>query len=131
MLFKKRFSLRRNAVKEALSIVGDNTIKVNQLCDPSCGAIRNRGDHDAAIAVSNEDYVCEILHLQYPEHISDVRLKISFTGRKVRPLAESRECRGVDVASCRVQGVADSVPTPAAVPGTVHQDEGCHAVFPN
>jgi len=61
---------------------------------------------------------------QLVDNVVDVRREIDAIGQQVRTLAQTRQRRRKDTMSLRGEAVRHALPTPAAMAGTMHQDEG-------
>ena len=67
---------RRSHVGERLALPWVRRIEIDQLADARERAIGNSGDHHAAIAVTDQDHVGEVLIPKHAQDIGDVRVQI-------------------------------------------------------
>ncbi len=118
--------LRWHEVELRLTVHRDVTVQVDELRQAVGRTIRRPGDDHAAVAVSDEDDVSEVLVVENPHHVGYVRVEVDVRASEMRALAESREGRGEDIVAGFAQERAYPSPGVRSGPGSVHDDERCH-----
>ena len=98
--------------------------------DPIRHRIRGAADHAAAIGMAAEDHLVELLPADQIDDIIDVHLKIDLARQQVASFAHAGERRREHMMALIEKRAPDPCPAPAAVPGTVHEDECRHLLFP-
>src|SRR5206468_1759217 len=86
--------------------------------------------HAAAIGMATEDHPVELLPADKVDDVVHVPLKIDAPRQGVALLRHAAERRREHLMPPIAKRAPDSRPAPAAVPGTVHQNEGCHPCLP-
>ena len=114
-------------VGERLAVEGIGGVEEHQAPD----AVRHRvgcaRDHHAAVAVSDQDHVSQVLECEHRCNVLDVTVQIHISIQQVGPLAQAGHGRCVDDVSLRLQDAGYSLVAPAAVAATMHEHIGRHA----
>jgi hypothetical protein len=88
---------RRRYGGERLAVDGCRGVQVDEVADPVDGPVGGTGDHHAPIAVANQDRVAQFLEVQQVDDVGDVAVQVDTAAKQVRPLAQTRQGRGVNL----------------------------------
>ncbi len=119
-----------HCVVQALAVVEDECVEVHHCAQPVRDAIGHARDHAAAIRVAAQHDVGQVLPADQIHDVGDVRLERDLRGDQVRALANACQGGREHVVVRALQRAAHALPTPAAVPGPVHENEGGHRFSP-
>ena len=90
----------------------------------TCGRLGGgAGDHHAAIAVTDEDRVLELVHVQEPGDVVHIGREVDLGTRQVGAVSEPGQARREDQVPRLPQQARHPRPAPPTVPGTVNEDE--------
>jgi len=98
--------------------------------EPLGSALSSPCNDHAAIAVSHQDYLMEVLVLEHAHYVLDVSIQIDRGVAQVGPLTEPGERGRENTVSCCLQQRCDPTPAPSPDPPTMHQQERAHVLFP-
>lgn len=85
-----------------------------------------RGDHDAGVAVADQQHVARLLGIDRRQHVLHVHGEIDAGRAQVGPVATAGERHRVRLASRRPQRRPHPLPHPRTAPGAVHQHDRLH-----
>src|SRR5215217_7428288 len=119
-------SLGRNEVEHTLAVFWYPSIQIHQMGELLSHDLSNRRYYYPAIAVADKHHVLEVLVLDHPEDILHVRVQPVYAAQQVRTLPEAGESRCVHLMATSFQMRDHSLPTPSALPATVHKHECRH-----
>ena len=116
----------RIEIDEAYAVRQRRGVDVDQLRKLLCESIRDCCDHQAGVAVADEDDVGQSFVLDQVEDVGDVRVEIDLRIAQVLSFAESSERHRMDFMTVGSQRLRDGVPGPSAEPESGNQHERCH-----
>jgi len=96
----------------------------------SWGARRGPRDHHAPIRVAHQDDLVQILPLDQPGDVLDVRAESDFRGCKVVTVGHAGKARRDDAMPFKLEQLSHRLPLPSAGPGSVHEEEHAHSAAP-
>ncbi len=81
--------LVRHEIQDGVALTRQLGIEVDQLGHTGREPVRCPGNHRSAVAVTDQHDLAQILELDDPDHVPDVRLQVHLRARQVRPLAQT------------------------------------------
>lgn len=93
------------------------------MADTAGGTVGSPGDDHAAMTVTDQDRVVQVLVLQHGNDVVDVTVEIDVGSEQVGPLAEARQRGGVDLVPFGSQDAGQRLEAPPAVPTAVNQND--------
>src|ERR1700677_560602 len=89
--------------------------------------VRDARDHHAGVGMAAEHEISQLLPMDEIEHIHYMGLQVYALGKQVRALTDARERRREHLMPLLLQGLADTLPAPAAVPSPMNQNKRGHS----
>src|SRR5258708_14683411 len=120
-LFSK---LRGIQIEPRLSVRGHQSVEVNEAANPLPGALGRTADDEAAIRMSDQDDVPEVIHLQHADNVRHMGVQVN--GRTDQMCAVSRSGKRYRKRTMpgSLQKRNDPVPAPAAMPSPMNENKG-------
>ena len=117
---------RRREIRQRLTVRRCRGIEVHEATDALGRAIRDPGDHHAAVAVTDEDHVAQIVVVHDGDDVVDVGVEVDAGVQHVRAFAEAGQRRCVHVVPRVAQQPGDALVAPAAVRAAVDENVRRH-----
>jgi hypothetical protein len=102
-------------------------VYVDQHPDALGHAVGRACHGDAAVAMSTQDNVAKVLHLEHRDNIIDVRMNADVRRREMRALAHAGQRGTEHLMATPAKPTGDRRPLPRTSKATMHDDERCDA----
>src|SRR6185437_2033755 len=116
----------RQQINHAVAVIGHEGVDINQLRDSFARAVGDAGRDHAAIGVTDQADVGQILELDHAENIRNMRVEIDVGMRQVSALTQPGQRRRDQTVPARAHQRVHFLPAPAGAPGAVRNNESGH-----
>ena len=102
-------------IGNGFAVLGPQPIEVDQPSEAFRSAIRDRGDDHAAITVTNQDDVVQILPIKDAHDVVDMGFEIHRGAEQVSALTKTGERRREHLVTSSPQAINHPLPTPSTM----------------